>query len=232
MLNDCAVSAGARPTSHDQRDQADRAEHMAAQGTAMLPLRAVARDMGMTSSALPVLRQPRRPAHCLVTDGFASLADAHAAAPLGDHSERRLTVARAHRRWALDHPKIYTLLYGSPVPGYEAPEGSVKAELWRGITVLFRMMADALAAGAFDLAAAKARLSAPLRAGLTEWAHADALPLPPAALSLCMLAWTQLHGAISLELFGHLPPPLRESSALFEQLMHDMLRAMGYRGPA
>lgn len=211
-------------------------EHLATRGAAALSLRAVARDMGMMPSALYRYFASRDDLlTALVTDGFASLADAlevaYAAAPPGDHGERWLTVVRAYRRWALDHPEMYALLYGRPVPGYEAPEGPAKAELWRGVAVLFRVMADALAADAFDLAAAQAWLSAPLRAGLTEWARADALPLPPAALSLCMLAWTQVHGAISLELFGHLPPPLRESPALFEQLMRDVLRAMGHRGP-
>ena len=42
-------------------------------------------------------------------------------------AERWLAVCRAVRAWALAHPHEYALLYGSPVPGYTAPQDTVPA---------------------------------------------------------------------------------------------------------
>jgi hypothetical protein len=38
-----------------------------------------------------------------------------------------------------------------------------------------------------------------------------------------MTTWTQLHGAISLELFGHLPGALLPADEPFEHLMRQLL---------
>ena len=43
--------------------------------------------------------------------------------------ERWLATARAIRTWAIGHPHEYLLLYGSPVPGYAAPDDTVVPEL-------------------------------------------------------------------------------------------------------
>jgi hypothetical protein len=50
-------------------------------------------------------------------------------------------------------------------------------------------------------------------------------------LAACLVCWTQLHGFLTLELFGHLPAPLGEVSDLFEQQMLDLLVRIGYRAP-
>src|SRR5215212_79785 len=119
-------------------------------GAAALSLRAVAREVGMVSSAVYRYFPSRDDLLTrLIIDGYddlgtaAETADDPAAAP----RERWLSVCRAVRRWALAHPYEYALLYGSPVPGYQAPKDTVPAASRVGI-VLGRILGDAARSGA------------------------------------------------------------------------------------
>src|SRR5947209_8498101 len=98
-------------------------------GASALSLRAVASEMGMTSSALYRYFSSRDDLlNELMVDGFASLADALEAAEAeldGSSSTGRpganrwLHLSAAHRRWALAHPTEYALVFGTQVPGLE-----------------------------------------------------------------------------------------------------------------
>ena len=101
-------------------------EHLATEGAAALSLRAVARDLGLVSSAVYRYVASRDELlTLLVVDGYDELGDAVDAAlePVDrdDHVGRVVAIARATRAWALAEPATYALLFGSPVPGYEAP---------------------------------------------------------------------------------------------------------------
>ena len=104
--------------------------HLAVDG-ANLSLRAVARDMGMVSSALYRYFASRDELlTALIIDAYNSMGEAaeHADAGVTDRSDlvgRWLAVARALRAWALARPHEYALIYGSPVPGYAAPADTV-----------------------------------------------------------------------------------------------------------
>lgn len=100
--------------------------HLATDGAAALSLRAVARDLGVVSSAVYRYVASRDELlTLLVVDAFTELADEVDAAVAGERDTSALrrfeTIARAVRAWALREPSRYALLYGSPVPGYHAP---------------------------------------------------------------------------------------------------------------
>src|SRR5204863_7108285 len=93
-------------------------------GAAALSLRAVARELGMASSALYRYFPSRDDLLTrLIIDGYDDLGAAAEPAddPTAPPGERWRAVCRAVRTWALAHPHEYALLYGSPVPGYRAP---------------------------------------------------------------------------------------------------------------
>ncbi|MEM7288279.1 MAG: TetR/AcrR family transcriptional regulator, partial [Actinomycetota bacterium] len=101
--------------------------HLVERGAGELSLRAVARELGMASSA--VYRYfPSRDAllTALIIDAYDALGqtaeEADAAVDRDDHLGRWRAIAHAVRGWALAHPHEYALIYGTPVPGYEAPE--------------------------------------------------------------------------------------------------------------
>ncbi|GAB3890218.1 hypothetical protein GCM10027612_34050 [Microbispora bryophytorum subsp. camponoti] len=124
---------------------------LATEGAVGLSLRAVAREMGMVSSAIYRYFPSRDDLlTALIIDGYNALGEAveraDAACARDDFAGRWLAVCRAVRTWALAHPHEYALLYGSPVPGYAAPQDTVAAAV-RDTAVYGRIVAEAHRAG-------------------------------------------------------------------------------------
>ncbi|MEP6798404.1 MAG: WHG domain-containing protein [Lapillicoccus sp.] len=223
------MPASARPRREPDLDEglgtgagvrASRREEMAAQileigrahlvehGAAALSLRAVARDVGMVSSAVYRYVASRDDLlTLLVVDAYTELADtvdAALARVRGGGVERRvLALARAVRGWALAHPSRWALLYGSPVPGYQAP-GEVTTEPGTRVMRLLVGLVDAgVASGEVATGAGRVPVSRALRCDLaairTELGvtHAD-----EAVLGRAISLWTALLGAVSAEVFG------------------------------
>lgn len=180
-------------------------EHLARDGAAGLSLRAVARDLGMASSA--VYRYvPNRDAllTMLIIEAYDSLGEAveraEAAVPRAHHRDRFLTVCHAVRTWALAHPHEYALIYGSPVPGYAAPTDTITPAS-RVPNVLMTIIVDlqqsphpAAPREISDAVAATVRPVQQVLGGLVS----DDLMLRGLA------AWSAMFGAVSFELYGHL----------------------------
>ncbi len=174
-------------------------------GPAALSLRAVARDVGMVSSAVYRYVASREDLLTLLIiesyDGLGAAAElAESAVPRTDLPARWMAVCHAARDWALEHPNEYALIYGTPVPGYAAPQATI-APAARIPALMLAILGDALRAGAVDLSGEPAgedmaAALAPILAGLPE-------PIPPVAMARGLLGWTHLYGAISFELFGH-----------------------------
>jgi hypothetical protein len=88
-------------------------------------------------------------------------------------------------------------------------------------------MMKALASGEFDASAMEATVTPALRKQLAHWRSQIGVNLPPAALAGCLFAWTHLHGAVSLELSGHLGPEFQPADELFEAQMQQVLVLLG-----
>ncbi|WP_343449901.1 TetR/AcrR family transcriptional regulator [Micromonospora oryzae] len=202
--------------------------HLATDG-ANLSLRAVARDMGMVSSALYRYFPSRDDLlTALIVEAYDALGAAVEAADAGadrlDPRGRWQAACRAARDWALARPAEYALLYGSPVPGYAAPTDTLGPAM-RPPAVLVGIVRDGLAAGRIA-APDPGELPEPLRADLAEIAAALAPGLPEALLARCMAGWTQLFGLISFELFGRIDRTLPHRAEYFAHqtgLMADLI---------
>ncbi|MGW7319025.1 TetR/AcrR family transcriptional regulator [Streptomyces sp. NPDC054865] len=176
-------------------------QQIAGSGASALSLNAIAKQMGMSGPALYRYFAGRDELITeLVTDAYRGLADTFAAVTDdGTGRERLAGLAAALRRWALEDPHRYFLIYGTPIPGYHAPD-DVTAIASEMMSVLLDACATAI--GADSATGAGTR---DLDAHLTdhrEWAdsHPDA---PPEALRTALAFWSRLHGALSLELAGH-----------------------------
>lgn len=188
-----------------------------------LSLRAVARELGMVSSALYRYFPSRDDLlTALIIDAFdavgAAAEDADGQRRRSDLSGRWMAVAHAVRNWARANPHEYALVYGSPVPGYQAPEDTV-VPASRITNVLLAILEDAAAAGADG---AGEHLSRRARATLRTMRVRHAPEVPEGLLAGGLMAWSLLFGAISLELFGHLHNVIDDPDALFD---HEMRRA-------
>jgi AcrR family transcriptional regulator len=204
-------------------------EEVAAAGAAGLSLRAVARRLEMAPSAL-YRYFPNRDAllTALIIDAYEAVgaAAAGAAASAGPAAlDRWLAVASRVREWGHGHPHEWALVYGSPVPGYQAPRDTVAASL-----VVTRVMVDIFAAAVPPGAPPPTWLPrAP--AGLGEIVRpieADLFPgRSPEAVAAAVLAWTLLLGMVSFELFGHYVEATTDFAALFDYEMRVVGRLVG-----
>ncbi|MGH3171774.1 MAG: TetR/AcrR family transcriptional regulator, partial [Trebonia sp.] len=105
---------------------------LAASGANGLSLRAVARSLGMVSSALYRYFPSRDDLlTALIIDAYNSMGTAveeaiSSSADAGDSARGRWAAAcRTVRNWATARPHEYALIYGSPVPGYRAPAATI-----------------------------------------------------------------------------------------------------------
>jgi AcrR family transcriptional regulator len=181
-------------------------EHLAVHGAAALSLRAVARDLGVVSSAVYRYVESRDELlTLLLIDAYGELGDHVDAAveplPAGDYRGRFAALAHAVRKWALREPSRYALLFGSPVPGYQAPAERTTVPGTRVVYCLMEILDAAYRAG---------KLKEPEAASVTPVLAADlavirdglGLAVPDALLARGTLVWTSIFGAISFEVFG------------------------------
>jgi AcrR family transcriptional regulator len=203
--------------------------HLATDG-ANLSLRAVARDVGLVSSAIYRYFPSRDDLlTALIIDAYNAIGEAaeHGDATTKDRGDLRgrfLATAHAVRDWALAHPAEYALLYGSPVPGYAAPTDTI-TPAGRTPLVLVRILADGAAAG--SLRPADQTLPDAVRGDLTRLAEQIAPDLPPEVLMRGTVAWIHLFGAVSFELFGQLNNVIEARTEYFQRQMTDMADLMG-----
>jgi AcrR family transcriptional regulator len=181
-------------------------QHLAEHGAAALSLRAVARDLGVVSSAVYRYVGSRDELlTLLLVDGYNDLGDAVEAAvgsvPAEESRGRFAALARAVRGWALREPARYGLLFGSPVPGYQAPAERTTAPGTRVVNSLVQILDTAHRAGRLAERGPSV-LPAPLAADLEAIRRELGAEVPGALLARGTLVWTSLFGAVSFEVFG------------------------------
>jgi AcrR family transcriptional regulator len=180
--------------------------HLATDGPAGLSLRAIARDLGMVSSAVYRYVASRDNLLTrLIIDAYDALGAAaesrETAVDRADLAGRWSAVCLAVRDWALANPNEWALIYGSPVPGYVAPADTI-GPASRVSNLLVEIMADAAAAGIKLPDPASRRLGPAARAALAPVSAALPSDLTDAAIQAGLMVWAALLGTISLELFG------------------------------
>ena len=181
--------------------------HLATEGAAALSVRAVARDLGVVSSAIyRYVRSRDDLLTLLVVDGYDELGDAVDAAEgaiaRDDFRGRFLTIGRAVRAWALREPATYALLFGSPVPGYQAPAERTTGPGTRVIGALVRVWDDAHVAGVVEAASPSPRIPRTLAADARRVRDELGLTTPDDLLLRGVLGWAALFGCVSFEVFG------------------------------
>lgn len=212
-------------------------EHLALHGAAALSLRAVARDLGVVSSAVYRYVENRDELlTLLLIDGYNELGDEVDAAvdalPAGDFAGRFRALAKAVRAWAIREPASYALLFGSPVPGYQAPGERTTVPGTRVIYRMVNIFDAAYRAGALDAAVSSAvvipeKLAKDLASIRTEMN----LAVPEASLARGVLVWTSVFGAVSFEVFGQYgADTFKARDELFEHQLSVLQGVVGLQG--
>jgi AcrR family transcriptional regulator len=212
---------------------------LAATGATGLSLRAVARELGMVSSALYRYFPSRDELlTALIIDAYNAIGEAAetAIAAPGTARARWLAACHAIRGWALAHPHEYALIYGSPVPGYRAPEATI-GPATRVPLAFVGVLAAALADGevrpgagadADGLTGELAGQAAALSAAVAQDPSAAAA-VPPGLLVRGVIAWTQLFGMLSFELFGQFVGSFEPADAFFAYAAGELATFVGLR---
>ncbi len=192
--------------------------HLAEQGSAALSLRAVAREVGMVSSAVYRYFPSRDDLlTVLIIDAYDAVGERAEAAEHDTRGRgiaaRWLSVCEAVRAWALEHAHEYSLIYGSPVPGYAAPESTI-VPASRVPAVLLRLLVDGVANGEIETGETPP-MSRTTRSDLAQLRRDVAPGVPDAVLSRGLGVWAQVLGSITLEMFGHLHNVIHDYDAFF-----------------
>lgn len=197
-------------------------EQIATAGASALSLNAIAKQMGLSGPALYRYFAGRDELITeLIRDAYRSLADAFRASAAAGTGVAGL--AHTLRAWALDDPQRYFLVYGTPVPGYHAPD-----DITELASQIMTSLLDASAEAPSDGPATP--FAARLEGLGREWA--DGHPAPPAALRRALAFWTRLHGVLSLELAGHFTNMGFDPAHLFTAELTTLTGPTGLPAPA
>jgi AcrR family transcriptional regulator len=227
-----------KPTRRERIHEATRQEikmiawgQIAEHGAGALSLRAIAREMGMTAPALYRYYQDRDAlVTALIVDAYESLGDSQIASlaslPVNDHAQRLKATGLAYREWALAYPQRYLLIFGTPLPGYHAPEEITQPVAARSLRPLIEVLDAAWKEGILKEELTPG-LSDKLREQLKGWAS-----LQPVGdeyiLYLALVIWSRVHGLVMIEISNQYPPTIEDTAEIFkreiEMILNDFLK--------
>lgn len=207
-------------------------EHLAADGAAALSLRAVARDLGVVSSAVyRYVKSRDELLTLLVVDAYTELGDTvdEAVASADGPLARFLALGRTVRAWGLREPSRYALLFGSPVPGYNAPAEQTTGPGTRVIVGLVSIFDDAWKSGRLAERSAPTSLLA-LHENFTEVRSAMGTEMSDEVIARGVLVWASLFGAVSFDVFDQYGSDTFSSrDELFEYQLASLAELAGFR---
>ena len=188
-------------------------------GAPALSLRAIARELKITAPAI-YNYFPDRDAlvTALIIDAFTSFGDSQLEArdsiPAEDLVGRFWAIGIAYRNWAQIHPQRYQLLFGTPIPGYAGPREKILPSSARSISALFSVVESVRAAGKLDVDAFPT-VKDEYKVYYQMW-EAFFSDVHPQSMYAAMIIWARVHGIVSLEIQGNLPPFGKEGDELYQ----------------
>jgi AcrR family transcriptional regulator len=187
-------------------------------GAPALSLRAIARELKITAPAIyNYFRDRDALVTALIIDAFTSFGDwqlqARDSVPEKDLLGRMNAIGLAYRNWAHTFPQRYQLIFGTPIPGYEGPMEKIFPSSARSLSALVSVVEALRLAGKLNVDSfpkVKSDYKISFEAWKTYGGNADIL-----SLSVAMLIWARVHGIVSLEIGGNLPPFGPKGDALY-----------------
>ncbi|KJK55573.1 TetR/AcrR family transcriptional regulator [Saccharothrix sp. ST-888] len=180
---------------------------LADSGASGLALVKIAKELGMSGPALYRYFASRDDLlGALITDAYEDIATALTAVDLTGSPRAALhLLAETYRAWAVTQPHRYLLIEGTPVPGYTAPPQTLehaRAALGPFLTVFATGRPTPPVGPVIAEMRSWAERDAPVAAWVAGHLPAADLAAAGTALAGAVLAWSQLHGTVSLEVSG------------------------------
>lgn len=207
-------------------------KQMEEKGTAGLSLRAIARELGVTAPAIynyfPRLEDLIT---ALITNAFTDLAEAMEYSREQNTEKSRIfqikAMIYAYRQWAVDHPVDFQLIYGNPIPGYQAPFEVTGPLARQPFLSIFRLFAEALERSELEIPPEYRQVPEMISAHLTEWRKESGLEIADSLVCLIMSGWARIHGLVMLELFHHIQPVIGDPGELYKYEIEAFFERVG-----
>ncbi|MCY0950041.1 TetR-like C-terminal domain-containing protein [Streptomyces sp. H27-S2] len=156
--------------------------------------------------------------------------DAAAANARASAGARLLAVTRALREWSFDHPAEFTLIYGSPVPGYHAPHDTI-APASRTPAVLGGIVRAALEGG--ELTPPRRAVPGPpllLPAAVELFGGTPGAPFSD-IIERGIVLWSNLIGLLVFQVFSRTHDSVRDEAAFFDYAIAVAAESIGLEVP-
>ena len=182
-------------------------KQIAEYGAAAMSLRAIARELNITAPAIYNYFPSRDDlVTALIVDAYNSLADAQETSLkdlAADKYPARLSgLGIAYREWAVTYPQRYQLIFGTPLPNYQAPEDMTRPAAARALIPLTKAIQDISNAG--NLRTERlAKMTPKLRSMLAVWQKLEG-GSDLEVLYLALVIWSRVHGLVMLEIGNHM----------------------------
>jgi AcrR family transcriptional regulator len=215
---------------------------LVSEGRDAVSLRAIAREMGMTAPALyRYFGSHDELIKHVCADIFTELAgdirkaiDSAAAATGGDMTAKVMGACWEFRRWSLNHPREFRLIFATPLPGLHVQHDEITAE-GGGLfgNTFFELMVELWHRHPFPVAGDD-EIEPGLRAQLERYREGLghlAAGLPLGLLLTFLRSWVRLYGIVSMEVFEHLSFALDNGKPMFELMLSEMAPLVGLEYP-
>ena len=191
-------------------------------GAAALSLRAIARELGITAPAIYNYFQRRDDlVTALIVDAFTSLGKSQknsiANLPEGDLGARLTTLGLAYRDWAVTYPQRYQLIFGTPIPGYEAPAEITVPAAAGSLVPLIETLQAIYLAGRLRVERSAA-MTPELKSMLDAWSQFTG-GTDVEVLYIALVIWSRVHGLVALEIGNQMPSFITDPGEIYRREM-------------
>jgi len=217
----------ARPTLKKQIPNLQEAiketawKQIAELGAAVLSLRAIARELNITAPAIYNYFPSRDDlVTALIVDAFTSLTESQKSAleagKGNDAAENLISLGIAYRSWAATYPQRYQLIFGTPIPNYEAPDDATLQPAAWALMPLIQVIQTLFVEGRLRLESLDS-ISKKLKPMLENWKAFVGGGFDIEVLYLAFIVWSRVHGLVMLELGHQIPAFVTDPGEVFNR---------------
>jgi len=201
-------------------------QQIAEYGAAALTLRRIARALSIAAPSI-YHYYPNRDelVTALILDGFKSLEESQREAidsrPQDDYPARLAYLALAYRQWAVSQPQRYQLVFGTPIPGYVAPEELTLPAAGAAFVPLIRLLQSAFSAGKLRMERL-VPMSPALKSMLEAWRESQG-GVHIEVLYMALVFWSRVHGLMMLETTGQYPSFITDAGEVYAREINQII---------
>jgi AcrR family transcriptional regulator len=196
-------------------------------GAPSLSLRAIARELKITAPAIYNYFPSRdHLATALVVDAYTSLGDSQKL--ILDNLSKKNSATRffalgvAYRDWAVTYPQRYQLIFGTPIPDYDAPDDTTMPAAAWALLPLIETIQIIYNEGALRVEEF-AKLTPKLKSMLEAWKQFTGNNVENEVLYTAYVIWSRVHGLVMLELGRQLPSFFTDPGEIFRREVATMV---------